>query len=178
MHDIDSPDIPGDAARRPNTQPDRRADPRAGSVLRAAPDLDDTAVEAEGRISEAWETVERARGHLYAFHQLTGEADLALDEAVRLLSQAGHTDLAERVRSELIGRNVIEGRWTYQLIEEYEAGYYAAFRAFEQEARQTLTGGLRHVYEARMKEARRSPGRRDQAAGPTDGPLSEDVPPV
>ena len=32
--------------------------------------------QAVGRVTEALETIERARGHLYSFHQLTGRADL------------------------------------------------------------------------------------------------------
>ena len=28
-------------------------------------------------------------------------------------------------RPELVGRNVIEGRWTFQIVEEYDAGYDA-----------------------------------------------------
>lgn len=49
----------------------------------------DTTVEALGALSKALETAERARGALYDFHQLTGSADLALDDAVRLLRAAG-----------------------------------------------------------------------------------------
>lgn len=48
-------------------------------------------------MTEALETTECARGHLYAFHQLTGRADGQLDEAVELLRAAGHDDLADRV---------------------------------------------------------------------------------
>ena len=42
----------------------------------------DEAIAAAGKMSEALETVERARGHLYSFHQLIGEADFALDEVL------------------------------------------------------------------------------------------------
>jgi hypothetical protein len=121
--------------------------------------LDDTTVEALGKISEALETVERARGHLYALHQLTGTADFQLDEAVSLLEQAGHTTLAQRIQHELIGRNVIPGHWTFQLVEEYDDGYYAEFRALEKTARDTLAQGRRHLYEAELKERRRTHGR-------------------
>ncbi len=43
--------------------------------------LDDATVEAVGKVSEALECVERARGELYSFHQLIGHADLLLGEA-------------------------------------------------------------------------------------------------
>ncbi|GAA0511909.1 hypothetical protein Ade02nite_44400 [Paractinoplanes deccanensis] len=116
--------------------------------------MDDKTVEALGKLSAALETTEHARGHLYAMHQLTGEADFKLDEAVSLLREAGHDKLADRVETELIGRDVIPGRWTFQIVEEYDDGYYDAFRAVEKAARDELAGGRRHVYEARLKQER------------------------
>jgi hypothetical protein len=128
--------------------------------------MDDTTVDAVGKITEALETTERARGHLYSFHQLTGSADLQLGEACELLREAGHAELAERIEHELVGRNVIEDRWTFQIIEDYDDGYWSQFRAFEQQARETLAGGRRHLHEARMKEERRTHGHPDHTAGP------------
>src|SRR5690349_23731323 len=89
--------------------------------------VSDETVEALGKLSEALETVERVRGHLYSMHQLTGTADFQLDEAVSLFMQAGHTKFAERIERDLIGRNVIPGHWTFQLVEEYDDTYYAEF---------------------------------------------------
>ena len=116
--------------------------------------IDDTTVQALGKLSEALETTERARGHLYEMHQLTGTADFQLDEAVSLFMQAGHTEIAERIQRELIGRDVIPGHWTFQLIEEYDDTYYAEFRTVEREARDKLAGGQRHLHEAKLKKAR------------------------
>lgn len=124
------------------------------------------AVAAAGRITEALETTEQARGHLYAFHQLTGRADGQLDEAVELLRAAGHDDLADVVRRELIGRNVLPGRWTFQIVEEYDEGYYEVFRRIEGDVRGRLVGGRRHVFEAEMKERRRTHGLPSHAARP------------
>ncbi|MER5426201.1 hypothetical protein [Streptosporangium roseum] len=118
------------------------------------PDIDDTTVEALGRLSEALETTERARGHLYSFHQLTGHADLQLDRVVELLRAAGHPDLADVVAGELIGRNVLPDRWTFQIMEEYDDGYYRFFAGLEKRIRDQLAGGRRHLYEARMKRER------------------------
>ncbi len=129
-------------------------------------DTDSATVEAVGRISEALETAERARGHLYSFHQLTGSADLALGDAVDQLRQAGHPELADRIQTELIGMNVLPGRWTFQIVEEYDDGYYAVFTAFEKLARDELLQGRRHVFEAEMKEARRTHGRPGHEARP------------
>lgn len=144
-------------------------DPRETHELpgRAAPDgVSDATVDALGALSEALETTERARGHLYAFHQLTGEADLALGDAVEKLRAAGHDEVADRVEADLVGRNVVSGRWTFQLVEEYDDGYWSAFRAHERKARDELAGGVRHLFEARMKQDRRSAGRAGHEAGP------------
>lgn len=128
--------------------------------------LDDVTVEALGKLSEALEIVEEARGQLYTFHRRTGEADLALDEAVDLFRRAGHEQIAERIQTELIGRNVLEGRWTFQVIEEYDNGYYATFQEHERSAREALAGGRTHLFEAEMKEDRRTHGRRHHEATP------------
>jgi hypothetical protein len=127
---------------------------------------DDTTVAAVGKISEALETTERARGHLYSMHQLTGSADLLLDEAVTLLREAGHDELGGRIERELIGRNVVAGRWTFQLVEEYDDGYYALFKALEQAVRDRLMDGRRHVFEAEMKQRRRTRGEPGHEAVP------------
>jgi hypothetical protein len=130
--------------------------------------LDDATVEALGKLSEALETAEDARGHLYAFHRLTGSADLALGEAVEMLREAGHDELAERIDTELVGRNVIPGHWTFQIVEGYDDTYYTVFKDFEKLARDRLADGKRHLYEAEMKEDRRTHGRPGHEARPTD----------
>ncbi|MFD3534384.1 hypothetical protein [Streptomyces sp. NPDC058664] len=131
--------------------------------------VSDTTVEALGSLSKALETTERARGHLYAFHQLTGRADLELDRAVKLLREAGHPTWAHRVQQEIVGRNVIPGHWTFQIVEEYNRTYYEPFRSVERQALADLAEGKDHLYEAEMKEVRRSDGHPDHTARP-DGP--------
>lgn len=128
--------------------------------------VDDLTVEAAGKLSEAWEITERARGHLYAFHQLTGRADFALEQSAEMFREAGHQRLADRITDDLVGRNVLPGRWTFQIVEEYDDGYYDLFRSVEREAREELLQGRRHIYEAEMKETRRSHGRPRHEARP------------
>jgi hypothetical protein len=128
----------------------------------------DATIEALGKLSEALEAVEVCRGHLYAFHRRSGTADLTLGEAVDLLRKAGHEDLADRIDAELVGRNVLHGRWTFQIVEEYDDTYWTPFREFEREAREQLVEGRRHLYEAEMKERERSAGRPHHAAVPDD----------
>jgi hypothetical protein len=130
------------------------------------PGTPDEAVRAAGRLSEALERVERARGALYDFHQLIGRADALLDEVVETLDGLGRTGLAAELREQLIGRNVLAGRWTFQVVEEFDDGYYSLFRSLEERVRHELVGGRRHVYEAEMKERRRTPGRPGHEAVP------------
>lgn len=121
-------------------------------------EVSDATVSALGKISEALEAVESARGSLYSFHRLSGTADLTLGEGVQELREAGHAQLADRLERELVGRNVLSGRWTFQVVEEYDDGYYAAFKELERLARETLVDGKRHLFEAEMKESRRTHG--------------------
>lgn len=132
--------------------------------------VSDDTVEALGTLSAAVEVIEHARGLLYGFHRLTGKADLDLGEAVEQLRKAGHTELADRIDRELIGRNVIAGRWTFQVVEDYDDGYYALAKELERTAREDLAGGRRHLFEAGMKEDRRTQARRHHEATPSDLP--------
>ncbi|WP_374771356.1 hypothetical protein OG521_38190 [Streptomyces sp. NBC_01463] len=120
--------------------------------------VSDKTVEALGALSKALETTERARGALYEFHQLTGSADFAVGDAVRLLREAGHDQDAELVEREILGRNVIPGHWTFQLIETYNQTYYRPFTDIEQQLVHRLAQGRDHLYEAEMKGARRPLG--------------------
>ena len=124
---------------------------RHGPWPRRPPGLDDRTIAVLGKLSEALETVERARGCLYAFHQLTGSADLAADDAAEGLRAAGHHDLAAMLDWEIVGRNVLPGRWTFQLIDDYDDTYYQPFLAAERLARYRLADGRRHLYQAQWK---------------------------
>ncbi|MCV7420189.1 hypothetical protein H7K45_06530 [Mycobacterium yunnanensis] len=127
---------------------------------------DDDTVAAVGKVSEALEYVERARGHLYSFHQLMGHADLTLGEACDDLRTAGHGEVADRLETDMVGRNVLHGRWTFQIVEEFDDGYWSRFREHDARVRDELVGGERHLFEANMKEDRRSRGRSGHEARP------------
>jgi hypothetical protein len=128
--------------------------------------VSDDAVAAAGKMSEALETLERARGHLYAFHQLLGETDLALDEVLELLRGLDAGALADDIQHDLLGRNVIAGRWTFQIVEQFDDDYWSVFREHERAVRDALVGGRRHLFEAEMKEQRRSHGHPAHTARP------------
>lgn len=136
-------------------------------MIAGSPEPDEATVSAVGKLSEALETVERARGHLYSWHQLTGKADFELGDAAALLAQAGHQDLADELSRELVGRNVLPDRWTFQAVEEYEDTYYEPLRRYEAHVRELLTAGRRHLHEARLKEERRTHGHPHHTAAPS-----------
>lgn len=140
--------------------------------------VDDATVTAVGGVTAAFEVVEHARGMLYAFHRLIGRADLELQQALDDLEAAGHGELADRVRADVVGRNVLAGRWTFQVVEDFDSGYHRAFADAERRVRDELTAGRRHVYEARLKERERTRGRRGHEALPQDVPAHDDAPPV
>lgn len=128
--------------------------------------VDDDTVEAVGSLSEALEYVERARGHLYSFHQLMGHADLLLGETCDKLRSAGHGEIADTLSTDMVGRNVLNGRWTFQVVEEFDDDYWTVLRDHERRVRDTLMAGQRHVLEAEMKERRRTQGRPGHEAAP------------
>lgn len=130
------------------------------------PGTSDDTVEAVGKVSEALEFVERARGHLYSFHQLMGHADLLLGEASDALRDAGHAAIADRLDEDMVGRNILKGRWTFQVVEEFDDIYWSRFREHEKRVREELMDGRRHVFEAEMKERRRTTGRDGHEATP------------
>ncbi len=138
---------------------------RTGSADR--PDADhlppegvsDEVVEAVGGVTAAFEVVEHARGMLFAFHRLIGRADAELSEALDRLAAAGHPEIADELRAEVVGRNVLAGRWTFQVVEDFDAGYYRTFADAERRTRDRLVAGRRHVYESQLKERNRTHGR-------------------
>jgi len=133
----------------------RPSDAGLGGDEQMVPRLDEETSEAVGKLGEALEWVERARGALYEFHQLSGHADRTLAEAIEGFASAGHPRAAAQLRRELLGRNVLDGRWTFQVVEEYDDLYYRSFVAADERIRTRFTGGRRHVHEARMKAAER-----------------------
>ena len=126
-------------------------------IAKKRPDgLSDETVAALGKLSEALEVIENARGLLYQFHRMSGTADLTLQEAVDELRDAGHADLAREIDECLIGRDALPGLWTFQIVEGYDANYWQVFRDVEREARRRL-GAPDHLYEAEMKHREQHP---------------------
>jgi hypothetical protein len=120
--------------------------------------VSDSTVAAVGKATEALEWIERARGNLYDFHQKIGRADALFGEAADALERAGHIRHARELRTRIVGRNLIDGRWSFQIVEEFDDLYWSATRDAERGLRNDLLGGRRHVHESEMKDERRSHG--------------------
>src|ERR687891_417035 len=115
------------------------------------PCSDTDSVDALGKATEALEYVERARGHLYAFHQLIGRADFLFEESALRLAGAGHAGEAASLWRNVVGRDVLEGRWTFELVERFDDDYYEAARSEVFALERRLVGGRRHAHEEALR---------------------------
>ena len=133
-------------------------------------------VEAIGKASEALEYVERARGHLYSFHQLMGRADIEFGHAADQLDEAGLDADARTLATTIVGRNVLEGRWTFQIVDEFDDLYYQVAKALVRQLESDHLNGQRHVYERHLKQRRRTAGEPGHDMNPPTGPRSDRSP--
>ena len=118
--------------------------------------IDDATLRAVHRLEVAAEWIERAFGALLDAHHAAGHAQEMLLVAADLLDEAGHGELAALVRSDAACKDAADGRWTYQVVDEFRSHLLDPVRRVDQRVRDELTGGVRHRYEARMK--RDTPG--------------------
>ncbi len=124
--------------------------------------VDHATVEAVGAFTLAMETAIRARGALYEFHQLTGKSDNEVIRAAKMLREAGHESVADELEREMVGRNLNDRRWTFQIVEDYESTYYEPFVQRHQRIVDELVAGRKHQREAEMKADEATPGEPDQ----------------
>jgi hypothetical protein len=117
---------------------------------------DQTTVDAIGKATEAIEYIEPARGHLYAFHQLSGRADVPFEDSAVRLAEAGHRDEAAPPWRSLVGRDVLEGRWTFEIVERFDDDYYDVARSEVAHLEQARGGGRRHAHEEELRRQRRA----------------------
>lgn len=127
--------------------------PVASDAARRPSDCSDELVAACGAVSEALEWIERARGHLYEFHQLTGRAHKLFAAAADQLRDADAVECARVLDLEVVSRDVIDGQWTFEIVEAYDAQYWEPIREVEASIRLELMNGHRHVFEAEFKHA-------------------------
>ena len=121
------------------------------------PGASDDAVAAAGHMSEALETLERARGHpIRSTSSSARPTSRSTASWPSCAPNAGAEELAAELERELVGRNLLEGRWTFQVVEEFDDGYWSVFRDYERRVRDAMTSGRRHVHEAELKARRRA----------------------
>lgn len=123
------------------------ADERTGET-----DLTETEIEALHEVELGIEWLHRAHGKLVAFHHNTGHAMEHLAAAENLLRESGHTDVADAVRDAYLPRGVIdEDRWSYDVLESFEAGFMADVTELSERARRDVADGRSHVAERRQE---------------------------
>jgi hypothetical protein len=138
---------------------DTPTNPERQDADRLPSGVSDQIVEALGKASEGLEYLERARGHLYSMHQLIGRADFLFEESADLFDSCGAVTDADALRRDVIGRNVLDGRWTFQIVEEFDDLYHRPVTDTVRSLEDRHVAGRRHVYESELKERRRTTGR-------------------
>ncbi|MCO8246816.1 MULTISPECIES: hypothetical protein [unclassified Haladaptatus] len=115
-------------------------------------DLDDETESALHQLELGIEGLRKAHGYLVQFHHVTGHAMEHFSEAENDLRDAGHDDIADHIRDEILPCGVLGGdRWTYELVESFETGFLHDIESFERVTREEIAGGERHVRERRMQ---------------------------
>jgi hypothetical protein len=118
--------------------------------------------EALHQVELGLEWLHRAHGHLVEFHHNTGHAMDHLAEAEDLLRDCGFDDLADTLRDEYLPRGVIDDdRWSYDVLECFQADFLNDIRSFEAETREQVADGQRHVAERAQEGAWKRRARRD-----------------
>lgn len=127
--------------------------------------LDRALLETMATAAEAIEYIERARGHLYTLHHLLVRADILFADVATSLRDQGHADEAEILETRVIGRDVIDDRWSFEVVEAFEDGFYGPISGAVRDIERRTVGGRRHALDAALKQAR---ARSDVEAEPRD----------
>jgi hypothetical protein len=115
-------------------------------------DLTETEIEALHEVELGVEWLHRAHGKLVAFHHNTSHAMEHLATAEDLLRESGHDDIADAVRDAYLPRGVIDDdRWSYDVVESFEAGFMHDVRELADRARRDVADGRSHVAERRQE---------------------------
>jgi hypothetical protein len=111
-------------------------------------EISEAEVDALHHVELGVEWLRRAHGDLVAFHHEVGHAMDHLADAEDGLREAGRAELADILRDDYLPRGVVdEDRWSYDVLESYEDGFLEPLCAFEDETRERLVDGRRHVVE-------------------------------
>ena len=114
-------------------------------------DLTDAEKEALHDMQVGIEHVGRARGRLLDFHHEIGDAFDHFESARERLREAGHDDLADELRDRHLPAGVVGDRWTFELVTEFDEGFYAEITGFESDVREEVADGEIHVAEQELQ---------------------------
>ena len=116
-------------------------------------------LEALHEVELGIERLHRAHGHLVAFHHNVGRGMNHLAAAESHLTRSEHHELADALRDEYLPRGVIAGdsneptagRWTYDVLENFQRVFLDDIVAFGAEVHETVGDGSWHARE-RLQE--------------------------
>jgi hypothetical protein len=124
------------------------------------PEISETEREALHELQLGIEHVQRAYGHLLAFHHQIGRGMDRFATAESCLRESGHDELADCIRDDILPAGVIGDQWSYELVEAFERGFLAETTGFEYRAREELADGMAHVAEREQQREWRERARR------------------
>ncbi|WP_255194079.1 hypothetical protein [Natronobeatus ordinarius] len=115
-------------------------------------ELTEVELEALHEVELGLEWLQRAQGYLIEFHHATGHGMDHLALAESRLREAGHDELADDVRDNLLPHGVVDDdRWSYDVLEDFQATMLAEATVLERRVRRELADGRRHVTERRQE---------------------------
>lgn len=114
-------------------------------------DLDDEEREALHNLRLSVEHVQRGFGALLECHHHVGRAMDRLADAEEALREAGYEGYADALVNDYLPEGVVDDRWTYELVRDYEDGFMAKVTGFEDEVREELADGLAHLGERELQ---------------------------
>ncbi|MCU4743780.1 hypothetical protein [Natronoglomus mannanivorans] len=130
---------------------DTNADSRSDHTDVDDLELTDAEQDALHELQLAIEHIHRSYGNLLAFHHELGHAMNRMAEAETLLREDGHEEWADELRDDHLPRGAVEDRWTYELVEDFQADFLAPLDRFEDSVRDELADGIGHVTERRYQ---------------------------
>ena len=98
------------------------------------------------------ENLYRGYGSLLDFHHAIGRGMDHLHDAEEVLREAGHEKRADMLRDEALPTGVLEDKWTYEIVESFEREFLAEVSGFEQDVREELADGKKHITERRQQQ--------------------------
>lgn len=116
--------------------------------------LSDEEMEALHEMQLGKEDIRKAYGQLVQFHHNIGSGMNHFKKAADKLEEADMKNESDEV-GEIVPKDVIEGYWTWKLIEEFEEDFFQDVMSTESDVREKLSDGEEHVNEQLMEKRRK-----------------------